>query len=299
MTVDLSQSIGSGGHAEGDMLSNIENIIGSEHADTLTGDNGDNILIGLDGDDTFKGGGGGEDRFVGGAGIDTVDFSNEVDALMFNAYDADGVGTGMLGMDSFSLHGIENIKGTDDSDTIRGNDADNKLEGGLGIDTIYGGAGNDELHGGIGADVLSGGNGEDEYFFLYENGVATTDAIQGENGGTGNNKIIFDYSDKEQGDLTGLMFEFNRVDNNGDSNPDGDNLSIQAAIQLPGMININPNVPNVPSSFVIENYFSSMDGPGNFSIHLIYDGQMTNSYGTIDDILAQAIGSGLIEAFQP
>ena len=60
-----SGSIATGGHAQGDRLDNIENLVGSEHADTLTGDDGDNVLTG----------GGGNDTLHGGAGTDTAAYS--------------------------------------------------------------------------------------------------------------------------------------------------------------------------------------------------------------------------------
>ncbi len=47
-----------GGWAEGDRLTAIENVIGSVHEDELTGDNQDNVLVGFFGSDTLKGGGG-------------------------------------------------------------------------------------------------------------------------------------------------------------------------------------------------------------------------------------------------
>ena len=47
VTVDLSNSTAEvGGHAAGDVLSNIENFIGSEHNDTLIGDGNANIFTG-------------------------------------------------------------------------------------------------------------------------------------------------------------------------------------------------------------------------------------------------------------
>ena len=38
MTVNLATGIGSGGDAQGDVISNFENIIGSIYSDTLFGD---------------------------------------------------------------------------------------------------------------------------------------------------------------------------------------------------------------------------------------------------------------------
>jgi Ca2+-binding RTX toxin-like protein len=56
--VSLANSYGSGGDAEGDVFYNIENAIGSNFGDTLTGDTYDNLLLGLDGLDGLFGGAG-------------------------------------------------------------------------------------------------------------------------------------------------------------------------------------------------------------------------------------------------
>jgi Ca2+-binding RTX toxin-like protein len=60
----------SGGDAQGDTLTGIEQVMGSGFADSLTGDAGANALWGLGGDDTLTGGGG-ADVLKGGAGNDT------------------------------------------------------------------------------------------------------------------------------------------------------------------------------------------------------------------------------------
>jgi len=52
VSVDLSSG-GSAGAAAGDTYQSIENVVGSDFADTLTGDGSDNVLSGGDGDDTF------------------------------------------------------------------------------------------------------------------------------------------------------------------------------------------------------------------------------------------------------
>ena len=72
VTVDLAAGTGTGGDAQGDALTTIENVIGSDHDDTLTGDANDNRLDGGAGDDTIHGGDG-NDIFVfgGGDGADT------------------------------------------------------------------------------------------------------------------------------------------------------------------------------------------------------------------------------------
>ena len=51
VSVTLNGVDGIGGFAEGDKISNVENIIGSIFADTLTGDDNNNIMIGLNGKD--------------------------------------------------------------------------------------------------------------------------------------------------------------------------------------------------------------------------------------------------------
>ncbi len=59
----------SGGDAEGDILENIENVFGSDFADSITGDEFGNVLNGQAGDDNLFGGAG-DDRLIGGAGAD-------------------------------------------------------------------------------------------------------------------------------------------------------------------------------------------------------------------------------------
>jgi Ca2+-binding RTX toxin-like protein len=65
-----------------DKLSGIENLIGSDFGDTLTGNGGANLLAGGNGNDTLSGGGGddtlvggfGTDQLTGGAGSDTFQY---------------------------------------------------------------------------------------------------------------------------------------------------------------------------------------------------------------------------------
>ena len=66
VAVSLSTGLGSGNHATGDVLFEIEHLIGSNFADTLTGNAADNSLFG----------GGGNDAERLGFGLDT--FSLEV-----------------------------------------------------------------------------------------------------------------------------------------------------------------------------------------------------------------------------
>ena len=69
-----------GGDGAGDVLDTIEQLFGSIHADTLTGDACANLLSGSDGDDIL----------IGGAGKDTIEGGNGGDALIAgsSAYDS-------------------------------------------------------------------------------------------------------------------------------------------------------------------------------------------------------------------
>ena len=79
VTVNLTTGVNTGGDAQGDVLVNIQNLIGSGNGDTLTGSAGNNVLNGAAGADVIAGGGGndtiiggtGNDTMTGGAGVDT------------------------------------------------------------------------------------------------------------------------------------------------------------------------------------------------------------------------------------
>ena len=64
VTVDLATGVATGGDAEGDTLTNIENAGGSNHSDMLTARNEGSQLWGYAGDDTLAGGDG-NDYLVG------------------------------------------------------------------------------------------------------------------------------------------------------------------------------------------------------------------------------------------
>jgi Ca2+-binding RTX toxin-like protein len=71
VSVSLVTEHGFGGTAEGDTLTDIENLGGSGYNDLLVGDEGINTLAGGSGNDTLKGGGG-YDHLIGGDGNDTL-----------------------------------------------------------------------------------------------------------------------------------------------------------------------------------------------------------------------------------
>jgi len=119
------------GKADWDDLHGIENIIGSAHDDTLSGDANVNRIFGGDGNDTLDGWQG-DDYLDGGKGTDTL-------------YGAEG------------------------NDTLIGGEGDDFLYGIWGMDTLDGGAGNDHLHGGSEADTLTGGSGADRFYIAVTN----------------------------------------------------------------------------------------------------------------------------------
>ena len=120
-----------GGDAAGDLLYDMEGLVGSAYRDILYGDDGDNVLRGGDGSDGL-GGSGGDDALHGEAGDDRLD-----------------AGPG--------------------SDRLDGGTGDDRLEAGEGDDVLQGGAGNDTatfgstgLNAGVVAD-LAGGTAQGAY----------------------------------------------------------------------------------------------------------------------------------------
>jgi Ca2+-binding RTX toxin-like protein len=69
VSVNLVTGLGSGGEAQGDVLTGIENISGSQANDSLVGHSGANTLQGWNGNDVLTGSGG-KDTLTGGAGAD-------------------------------------------------------------------------------------------------------------------------------------------------------------------------------------------------------------------------------------
>ena len=172
VTVNLTTNINTGGDAQGDDLTSIRYVQGTDVADNITGDAFGNAIYGRDGDDTLNGeagqdtidGGVGDDSIDGGAGDDSIDGGIGNDTITGGADGATGdVLTGGAG-----------------ADTIRGGRGADAIEGGAGDDEIYGGGGRDTILAGPGADTLTGGNGADQ--FVFENtdeGALILDFVSG------------------------------------------------------------------------------------------------------------------------
>ncbi|MGF6231159.1 Ca2+-binding RTX toxin-like protein [Inquilinus ginsengisoli] len=141
-TVDLNSGHGAGGDAQGDSVSGIENLTGSNiGGDILTGSSGANILRGFGGDDLLRGGAG-ADTLEGGVGTDLTSYYNSAAAVTVNL--AAGTGTGGDAQGDI-LVSIENLNGSNFADTLTGNGGANVLRGLAGRDTLSGGAGADRF----------------------------------------------------------------------------------------------------------------------------------------------------------
>jgi Ca2+-binding RTX toxin-like protein len=154
-----------GGHAEGDLLFDIEGLIGGGGNDTLTGTSAANLLSGGGGNDSVTGGAG-ADTLTGGDGFDTLSYvgSSGVNVNLGSNAATGGHAAGDV------ISGFEAVVGGSGSDVLTGSAVANALSGengndvltgGAGNDTLSGGVGNDALNGGADADVLNGGTGKD------------------------------------------------------------------------------------------------------------------------------------------
>lgn len=231
VTIGAGADDGSAGEGE-NVPAGIEGVVGTSHADQLTGDasnnefnagDGDDQILGGDGDDTGDGGAGddllnlgrGDDIAIGGPGTDTFSYAGRTaDVTVIGDSNspsgeygendhptANGdverieLGEGSGEYDgTMGNGGIVSVDGGAGYDTLRGSNAAEVLSGGAGDDTIYGYYGNDTLNGGDGEDRLVDTHGNDQL-----DGGAGTDTLDGGQGndvvrgGAGNSDLV-DYS---------------------------------------------------------------------------------------------------------
>lgn len=156
-----------------DGIINVENIIGGQGRDELTGDAGVNKIEGHDGGDTLNGGGDGtatDGTATAMADILSYELSDRgvsvtlrrADALStFSAANAPLVTGGHASGDVFPDTGngntFQHVVGSKHDDDLTGDLNANRLWGGPGEDRLIGGAGADTVEGGPGADEMDGG----------------------------------------------------------------------------------------------------------------------------------------------
>ena len=182
LTGDAAVVLGSDG------ITNIENVIGTDEDDSLTGeDNKDNVIDGRDGADVLVGGAGGSDTVsyaMSDRGV-TIDLSPP-------AADGDTASGGHAQGDTIS--GFENVTGSAHSDSLKGDGMGNILAGGAGDDDLEGGAGSDTLVGGAGADEMDGGNDSESVTGEGLDASADTLSYAGSNAGVVANLTSHTYS---------------------------------------------------------------------------------------------------------
>lgn len=177
------------GGVNDDILSGLggdDQLIGGAGNDTLNGGAGDDTLTGGAGDDVLDGGAGddvlnggeGNDTLNGGVGNDTLNGASGADAVSFvNAGSGIVVdlSTGTVSNDgdggNDTLSNIENVNGSEYSDTITGDSGVNVLFGDNGIDTLTGGAGVDTF---VYLDLTDSAAGTGDVITDFDAGTANT-----------------------------------------------------------------------------------------------------------------------------
>jgi Ca2+-binding RTX toxin-like protein len=180
--------------SETDTLRGVENVLGTNVADAITGNGADNRLEGRAGNDVLSGGAG-RDMLVGGAGFDTLDGGTGNDAFVMLAgtdavinIDATNNSTLSFGgdlirgfEDSGSLNDVFDFSQADGNTTADGrqafflNDGDAQIEAG----EIFFGSFNDTTQGGRQVSVLfadTTGDGRADFGIRFDRLINTLNA---------------------------------------------------------------------------------------------------------------------------
>jgi serralysin len=170
----------------------IENAIGSNFDDVITGNSVSNTLKGGAGNDIINPGLGSSDQVYGEAGNDLLildysvgdtgqgvtssvyNYSNGASGS-FSRYQANSNST----LDYVSFTGIERFQ-------VTGSSQNDDLKGGTNNDLLIGGAGNDTLYGDQGNDTIDGGEGDDSVSVYWYDDTGKADNLDG---GAGCNPI--------------------------------------------------------------------------------------------------------------
>lgn len=203
--VGLDGVVGIGGHAQGDVISGFERLIGSAFDDILSGTADANEFNGLAGQDTLdytlsdaaisinlnlglaSGGHAEGDTFafienVTGSSFDDTIFGSNSEANTLNGGGGVDLLAGLDGDDTLNGgEGDDSLAGGNDNDELNGENGNDRLFGNSGNDTINGGAGDDLTNGGDGDDIINGGADDDNVLV----GGAGNDTIHGDDGNDG------------------------------------------------------------------------------------------------------------------
>jgi len=176
VNVNFSTGKAQDGFGNTDTIINMEAARGTSKADVFTGSSSIAFLSyrGLAGNDTF----------IGSSAIDRVDYNRDV-----NAGGTAGVTVNLdtgVAIDGFgntdTLTNIDNVRATNQADSVVGNSGSNRLDGLSGNDSLNGQGGDDQLIGGGGGDTIDGAGGTDtavfsgtisDYFISYNRALAT------------------------------------------------------------------------------------------------------------------------------
>lgn len=217
------------GDGSSDTLIDIENIVGSNFADSIFGDDsntlsggggndklfvysGTNTINGGDGNDQINArtsgsinvlnGNAGDDTFFvtanathtinGGTGNNMLSYAYDNTAVDINLTTGD-IDTNGDNIADSTLSNIQNLQGSRSDDTLTGNNVRNIIYGKEGDDTINGGGGNDKLNGDNGNDVIHGGDGNDTISGGYGDDILYgDDGFDSLAGGQGMDTFIFE-----------------------------------------------------------------------------------------------------------
>jgi Ca2+-binding RTX toxin-like protein len=219
VSVDLKMMTFAGGEAEGDQISNMENLIGSDRSDALSGNDQDNTIVLGDGNDNARGYDGvdtvvfGFDfrdiaqiqgfadgvnimRFEGDVPI-SVDFiADDIEILSFE--DGDKTFAEIKALANDGTEGSDVLIGTPVPDTLDGRGGNDIVQGLDSADLLLGSEGNDLLQGQGGDDRLIGGTGRDRFIggmgddtFVIDDSTEIVTELENEGDDTAESSVDF------------------------------------------------------------------------------------------------------------
>jgi len=216
-TQGVTADLAAGTSSDGDTLTRMDDLRGTQQGDTLRGAADRDVIHG--------GGGSGEDTVTSGGETDAIQCGGGLGNLLIQlvlvsgAHGGPGIGADngcKLTVDAGD--GDDNVTGGTQGETIRGGAGADNLNGGDGGDTIVGGPGVDQLQGSTGSDTasfaedtagvnvnlasgsgqeVSGGNFENAIGSPFNDTLAGTTGANVLNGGAGSDTLS--YADRTAG----------------------------------------------------------------------------------------------------